>query len=193
MDILGTIATVIDLSQKIINYVQDVKGGKEDRKKLLAEVIGLKTLLPFLEHRANVSPRTIDTLSIPLRQCKDALVDLETKLRTAVRKERKLMWPFTKKTIVDELIQIERLKSYITLVFQDRLVWVHPYRSSLNVTSILREMMAAIHNDLKDVGTGISGLASGMDTISVSQRGAPVCMSISSSRTRKLDISVQFR
>src|SRR6266487_4589429 len=99
MDIVGTIASVVDLSGKIIVYLQDLKGGKEERTKLLTEVVELKALLPILQHRAKDSLGIVDALSIPLQRCRAALVHLESRLKTAERRERKLIWPFTRREI----------------------------------------------------------------------------------------------
>ncbi|KAF8871293.1 hypothetical protein BD779DRAFT_1680496 [Infundibulicybe gibba] len=51
MDIVGTIASTIDLLKTIAGYIQAVKGAKEDRMKLHSEISALGDLLKILRSR----------------------------------------------------------------------------------------------------------------------------------------------
>jgi len=132
MDIFSTIASAIDLAEKLKKYIQDIKDESSERKNLLDEVTALTTLLPLLSARIESAKHSPDqdyqdaivALSVkngPLDQFIESLTTLNKKLERAEKGTvkgavQKLLWPFTLSEIKDKLGRIERFKSLVAFI-----------------------------------------------------------------------------
>ncbi|KIJ42728.1 hypothetical protein M422DRAFT_254183 [Sphaerobolus stellatus SS14] len=143
MDIFGTIASAIDLATMIKGYIDDVKGGKEHRNRLRDGLTALQLLLPLLESRLqpalqgvnSVSPKKIEELQKIFTIYQEILNEIGKKLTKAEKKERKLLWPFDKDDIIDNIEKLEKLASWVQI--------------AINVG--FGEMIEQIHEDVHSV------------------------------------------
>lgn len=127
MDVFGTVCNTLNLAATVLNYVKAVRGGADERSKLLTEISSLRAVLSVLDVCIRNQPDRTKTLFIlftpdgPLDQCNLVLQELESKLKPPVTGTRlgwrkKLKWPWERTEVLESLAQIERLKSLITLM-----------------------------------------------------------------------------
>ncbi|KAF8877092.1 hypothetical protein BD779DRAFT_121386 [Infundibulicybe gibba] len=177
MDVFGTVVGAIDLTVKLVDYIQAVKGAKEDRRKLLSEISALGALLQVLRGRlgnsttndagGSFSNRLVMTgIGEPLRKCEEALRDTATQLEGLVltvsvgtsfsfaEKMKDIRWPFRQGEIKAMLDRIEHLKSLISLAFQ---------------TSLM-EFVEKAHDELVAVGLNVARIESAISVIEADQR-----------------------
>ncbi|KIJ47396.1 hypothetical protein M422DRAFT_248784 [Sphaerobolus stellatus SS14] len=176
MDILGTIVSVIDLSDRLLKYVGDVKGGRAQRDTLRDKLIILDLLLPMLQTRLKSASQDVGssisagTLAFQrlLEKCRDTLEEIRLILEKAERKERELLWPFVKADILEKTQQIEQLVSWVKIAvefgisammerIQDDLASVKA--SVGTITSQLRDITGEnqlIGNTLKAINSSIN-------------------------------------
>lgn len=152
MDIFSTIASAIDLAEKLKTYIQDIQDESSERKNLLDEVTALTTLLPLLSARIENAKRSPDkdyqdaivALGVkngPLDQFIESLTTLNGKLEraekgTVKRAVQKLLWPFTLREIKDKLGQIERFKSLVAFILAFQSPILSQTRGMFSVSSI---------------------------------------------------------
>lgn len=127
MDLLsatGSIIAVLQLSVKILGYLNDIKDASKDRTQCATEISNLYAL--FFNLRARIEEgnfecpwyRAVQALTVksgPIDQFKDALELLQTRM-TASRNQLKkasepLVWKFQKGEVASILSRIERLKT----------------------------------------------------------------------------------
>lgn len=133
MDIFGTVANAIDLSEKILKYLGEVKGGREERENLRDKVTLLKALLPMLRGRIEADPT--HSYNIPLfetilnRKCRDILAEIHGKLDKAnfKRVDQKLWWPFKREDIIDNLKDLEQVLSLVQIAVNSGIRYVFIY------------------------------------------------------------------
>jgi len=124
MDIFGTVASAIDLSQKVLTYLAEYKDASKDRDLIVKEVNAIASLLPTLQGHlervlrdgSTTSP-TVAALSTLLVECKKILEELEKTLSKASEKINKLvtklLWPFKKADLEQQIQKLTRIKSYL--------------------------------------------------------------------------------
>ena len=134
MNVLGNISKASGLTKQVMDYVQTVKDGGNERSKLLSEVSSLSAFLSVLDdsvkaHVADQNPSLAAILAPdgPLDHSMKVLHDLESKLKPVgghrgLRKT--LKWPMERGEVIDKLAEIERLKSLIMLVLMSSPTYV---------------------------------------------------------------------
>ncbi len=130
LSISASIITILQLTGKVVQYLNNVKGGDDDRKRILDELTYTHVLLFQLkdladrEHGRDTVLVTMESLALPkgpLEQVKMALEALASKLAPVqgLRKLGKaLLWPFEKGEIKEILATIERQKTHFSLALQ---------------------------------------------------------------------------
>ena len=133
MDPLGATASVIgvlQLSSKVVGYLNDVKDASKDRAKCAIEAANLHSLLTTLRFRLeegslDISWYTaVQALGVkdgPLDQFTQALEHLQTKMTTGGKLKKAgdaLVWSFKKEEIASILGRIERLKTLVEIALQ---------------------------------------------------------------------------
>ncbi|KAF8873561.1 hypothetical protein BD779DRAFT_1476941 [Infundibulicybe gibba] len=179
MDVFGTVVSAIDLTVKLVGYLQAVKGAKEDRRRLLSEISALGALLQVLHGRLGNSAISgagggfsnrlvIAGIEEPLRKCEEALRDAVERLERLVLnvsagksssfavKMKDIRWPFRQGEIRTMFDRIERLKSLVSLAFQ---------------TSLM-EFVEMARDELVAVGLNMARIESTVSAIEADQRGA---------------------
>ena len=138
LSLTANIIAVLDLTTKLIHYVNSVKEASKDRKALSKEAINLLSLLSELKDRADEADASkswnkgillLNDVDGPLLQLGETLSDLldkvtlddDGKLQVVNRITRarvRLTWSFFKDKVEGLLTQIERLKSHISIILQ---------------------------------------------------------------------------
>lgn len=131
--IVGFVAAVvqlIDITSKVVNYLNDLKDAPQDRAKLAREAAGLLVLFTDLRYRLEETKstdpwfnglRSLGGEGGPLMEFKSAMEDIANKLAPAPRGMnfmRVLHSTLDKREIVATLSKIERLKSLVGLALQ---------------------------------------------------------------------------
>jgi hypothetical protein len=133
MDPLSATASIIatlQLSAKVLTYLNDVKDASKDRAQCAIEVSNLYSLLVNLRFRLEegsasqpwyTAVRALAVENGPLDQFKQALELLRTKMTDGGRLKKvgeSLMWKFKKEEIANILAQMERLKTLVEIALQ---------------------------------------------------------------------------
>ena len=129
LSITASIIAVLQLTNAVVSFLKDIKGGSEDRVRLRDEIWSTISLLEMLKYRVeeaetgDMHSRWDQKLSLvgPLNQLKHLLERLVSKLAPANRLERtiqKIMWPFDKNELKEILLTIERQKALFSLAIQ---------------------------------------------------------------------------
>ncbi|KAF2677088.1 hypothetical protein K458DRAFT_379052, partial [Lentithecium fluviatile CBS 122367] len=124
----GSIVAVLQLSTKVLGYLNDVKDASKDRARCAIEAANLNSLLTALRFRLEEgdfsqwhnSVRALGVENGPLDQFKQALEELQSRM-TGGRAKRlgdKLMWKFKKEEIASILSRMECLKSLVQIALQ---------------------------------------------------------------------------
>lgn len=139
LGLLGFVDSAISLTDRFVKYVRDLKDEKHEHAWLVSEVAALRTMLPSVKKclldcnvtsERYIAVKTIlEGPSSPLLECMQALVRINNKLdlhfkssssgdagAAPPQKWSRLMWPFKKADIIDELGKIEQFKSLATII-----------------------------------------------------------------------------
>jgi hypothetical protein len=127
----GSIIAVLQLSAKVLGYLNDVKDASKDRAKCAVEASNVYSLLLNLRFRLEegsadapwyTAVRALGVENGPLDQFKQALEALQTKMTDGGRLKKKageaLVWKFKKEEIATILDRIERLKALVEIALQ---------------------------------------------------------------------------
>ena len=122
----ASIIAVLQLSGKVLGYLNDVKSASKDRSKCAIEVANLNSLLTALRFHLEESSSTpwyatAKTLAVengPLDQFKQALEELHFKMVSRDKIGDTLVWKFKKEEIVSILDRMERLKTLVEIALQ---------------------------------------------------------------------------
>jgi len=122
----ASIIAVLQLSGKVLGYLNDVKSASKDRSKCAIEVANLNSLLTALRFHLEESSSTpwytaAKTLAVengPLDQFKQALEELHTKMVGKDKMSDTLAWKFKKEEIASILNRMERLKTLVEVALQ---------------------------------------------------------------------------
>jgi hypothetical protein len=130
LSITASISAVLQLSIKVFEYLNNVKGASKDRTKCATEMSNLYSLLHRLrDHVEEGDPtqsphsaiRDLAVKNGPLDQFKQALETLQTKMGDGNRLRKAgeaLVWKFKKEEMASILDQIEHLKSHVGIALQ---------------------------------------------------------------------------
>ena len=120
LSVSASIATILQVAKKTIEYLINIKSASKERKVLLSEISIVNGLLISLNQRVKganlndpwfVSVRSLNMENGPLDQLKTSLEMLSQKLQsTSTRSEatKNLTWPFNKKDCDIILARVER-------------------------------------------------------------------------------------
>jgi hypothetical protein len=171
MDVFGSVGTAIDLAQKIYVYIKDVKDGDEDRLSLLREITALQAVLGPLKGRwerektSNASSPWLEAVATlgdpngPLEQCKASLGRIESKLKPGEGIKgamKKMLWPFSKSEIREEVVRIERLKLLVSLLLENALVYGNDFSPLFILTFRFSRFVEQMQKDVNDLGVALS-------------------------------------
>ena len=146
LSITASLIAVLKLSAEATKYLKEVKHGSADRVRLRDELRNATCLLEMLKDRIEDSedassqalkPAAFSSLTAadgPLALFKHLLEEVIAKLVPRDRLKRiaqPITWPFDKKDVSGLLDSLERLKSHLTLIMQNDLVYVLPCRPAI--------------------------------------------------------------
>jgi hypothetical protein len=126
----GSVIAILQLSAKVLSYLNDVKDSSKGRKQCAIEASNLHNLLTNLRFRLEEGHghqswfRAVQALAVqngPLDQFKQALETLQAKMTDGGRLKKlrdALVWKFKKEEINDILARMERLKTLIGIALQ---------------------------------------------------------------------------
>lgn len=130
LSVTASIIAVLQLSAKLLEYLNDVKDAPKSRTKCAIEMLNLCSLLYKLRDHVDNGDSTqpwyiaVQDLAVkngPLDQFKHALETLQTKITDGSRLKKvsqALVWKFEKEEISSILAQIERVKSLVQIALQ---------------------------------------------------------------------------
>lgn len=126
----ASIIAILQLSNKVVGYLNDVKDASKDRAKCAVEAANLHSLLTSLRFRLEegsthmpwyTAVRALAFENGPLDQFRQMLEQLQSKI-TGVGKTGKagdaLTWKFKKEEITSILGRMERLKTLVQAALQ---------------------------------------------------------------------------
>ncbi|KAF2786525.1 hypothetical protein K505DRAFT_289577, partial [Melanomma pulvis-pyrius CBS 109.77] len=161
LSVTASIIAVLQLSAKVLVYLNYVKDSPKDRMQCAVEMSNLCSLLYKLrDHAENGDPTqpwytAVQGLAVkngPLEQFKQALEMLQTKMTDGGRLKKAgeaLMWKFKKEEIAGILDQIERLKSLVEIALQmDHFKLSQAIRDD---TTAIRTHIPAIHSGVDNI------------------------------------------
>ena len=132
LSISASITALLQLTSTVIQYINNVKGASEDRRRILSELASVNGILFILQDQADQAKQgdqwssTLQSLNVPegpLDQFRRALERLSSKLAPPATGLKKLsnaiVWPFQKEEVKDILTSIERQKALFTLARQN--------------------------------------------------------------------------
>lgn len=130
LSVTGSIIAILQLSSKVVGYLNDVKSASKDRMKCAIEAANLNSLLTTLRFRLEESDpntpwyTTVRALAIengPLDQYKETLELLQMKMTggSGLKRARSaLLWSFKKGEIASILATMERLKTLVQVALE---------------------------------------------------------------------------
>jgi hypothetical protein len=126
----ASIIAVLQLSSKILGYLNDVKDASKERAKCAMEASNLHSLLTSLRFcfeegstntRWNTAVRALAVENGPLDQFNQALELLQNNMTDGSKTKKavkELVWKFKKEEIASILERIERLKTLVEIALQ---------------------------------------------------------------------------
>ncbi|KAF2497867.1 hypothetical protein BU16DRAFT_506527 [Lophium mytilinum] len=130
LSVAASIIAVLQLTSKLISYLDDVKDAPKDRDQWAIEASNLSSLLTQLRYRCTetssnepwyASVRELGVHNGPLDQYKLALEDLQAKVQKGKGLKdvlHSLQWKFVKKEVKETMMRIERLKTLVQNALQ---------------------------------------------------------------------------
>lgn len=130
ISVTASIIAILQLSNKVVEYLTNVKDASKERQTCAIEVLNLHSLLLTLEfnlqgENANsswhIAVRALAVENGPLDQFKQALETLQTRMTDGGRLKNAgdiLMWKFKKEEVASILGRIERLKTLVGIAIQ---------------------------------------------------------------------------
>ncbi|KAH7093338.1 ankyrin repeat domain-containing protein [Paraphoma chrysanthemicola] len=130
LSITGSIIAILQLSAKVLAYLNDVKDASKDRAQCEIEMSNLYSLLVSLRSRLEegsasqpwyTAVRALASENGPLDQYKQALETLQAKMNDGSRLKKvgeALMWKFREEEVMSFLARIERLKTLIGVALE---------------------------------------------------------------------------
>ncbi|KAH0556261.1 hypothetical protein GP486_005815, partial [Trichoglossum hirsutum] len=130
LSVTVSIITILQLTGKVIDYLNGVKDAPKDRAQCAIEASNLYNLLITLRYRLeegtsnepwNTAVQALSVKDGPLDQYKLALEQLQTKITRQGGMNKVghfLLWKFIKEDVVEVLARIERLKSLVQIALE---------------------------------------------------------------------------
>lgn len=129
LSVTAGIIAVLQLSVKVLAYLNDVKDASKDRAHCAVEASNMHNLLVNLRFRLEdggsepwyTAVRALAVENGPLDQFKHALETLQTRMTDGGRLKKAgeaLMWKFKKEEVAGILNRMERLKSLVEIALQ---------------------------------------------------------------------------
>lgn len=130
LSVTASIITVIDLTAKVISFLNGIKDASKERARCAIEASNVFNLLTNLKYRLEeatpedpwtTAVRALGTENGPLDQFKGTLEELISKLTlgTGFKKTgRAIVWKLDKAEVNDIISRIERLKSLIQIALE---------------------------------------------------------------------------
>ena len=130
LSVTASIIAVLQLSTKVVAYLNEIKDASKDRAQCAIEISNLYNLLVKLRFRLEEGDAgqpwytTVRTLTVengPLDQYRQALETLQTKITGGGQLKqaaRTLTWKFKKEEIASILARMERLKTLVEIALQ---------------------------------------------------------------------------
>lgn len=130
LSVIASIIAVLQLSAKVLSYLNDVKDASKDRAECAVEASSLYSLLLNLRFRLEggdasqpwyVAVRALAVENGPLDQFKQALETLQARMTDRGRLKKAgdaLMWKFKKEEVAGILARMERLKTLVEIALQ---------------------------------------------------------------------------
>ena len=127
LSVTASIIAVLQLSAKVLSYLNDVKDASKDRAECAMETSSLFSLLVSLRLRLEegdaskswyVAVRALSVENGPLDQFKQALETLQAKMTDGGRLNNALIWKFKKEEVDAILVRMERLKTLTQIALQ---------------------------------------------------------------------------
>ncbi|KAF2469207.1 ankyrin [Lindgomyces ingoldianus] len=156
LSLTASIIAVLQLSTKVLEYLNDVKDASKDRTQCALETSNLYNLLFNLRAQVEEGDATkewytaLRALAVengPLDQFKEALETLQARMTDGGRLKKAgdiLMWKFKKEEMVSILGRIERLKTLVEIALQ---------RDHFKLSRAIKTDTEAIKSDLDSVRT----------------------------------------
>jgi len=127
----ASIITLVDLTNKVFEYMNDAYRSTKERDKIFHEVTGTQEVLRQLQAKAN-SDKWADTMKV-LATPQGPLYCLESSLKSLVRGlkpsdsrletfGKAMIWPFEKREYQYIVSSLERSKSLLILALQNDLL-----------------------------------------------------------------------
>ena len=137
----ASIIAILELSGKAIKYLQSMTDAREDRKRLLNEVVNVASLLSLLKIRLerhqdphNNPSSPLEALNLlmvedgPLYHFQSLLAHLVDKLQPSdakgMKKLKDLLWPFKQAEYKEIVESLERYKTCVLLAIQNDHLYV---------------------------------------------------------------------
>jgi hypothetical protein len=123
--IVASVATLLQLSKAVAEYIRNTVGANEQRRELLRDITAVDALLKELERKAKLPEwkNTLKTIQIPdspLELLESALLELQKKLQQPdnrfKRVTKRLVWHFQKEEYEEILSKIERSKATLSIL-----------------------------------------------------------------------------
>ncbi|KAL5371349.1 hypothetical protein DPSP01_014323 [Paraphaeosphaeria sporulosa] len=161
LSVAASIIAVLQLSAKVLGYLNDVKDASKDRAKCAVEAANVHSLLINLRFRLEegsadapwyTAVRALGVENGPLDQFKQALQALQTTMTDGGRIQqagKALLWKFKKEEIAGILVRIERLKALVGIALQ-----MDHFKLSQAIkddTNVLRTHVPAIHSQVDKI------------------------------------------
>jgi hypothetical protein len=130
LSVTASIVAVLQLTSKVIEYLNDVTDASADRARCAIEASNLYTLLLTLNYRlAEESSNepwyaAVQALAVPkgpLEQYRHALEQLQAKLITGkglTKMRNAMLWKFTKEEVASILSRMERVKTLVQIALE---------------------------------------------------------------------------
>lgn len=130
LSVTASIVAILQLSNKVLGYLNDIKDASKDRAKCAVEASSLNSLLVSLRFRLEegssneswyTAVRALGVENGPLDQFKQALKELQAKMTGGGRLKKAgdaLMWKFSKEEVTSILARMERLKTLVEIALQ---------------------------------------------------------------------------
>ena len=124
---------LIDATTTTLRCLNEIKNAPKERARLAMEITSLLSVLTSLRYRVEeckpngswfAAVRFLGVKNGPLDQLASTINDLQIKLGAGdglLKIKHALFWPLTKNDVQDLFVRVERIKSLISLAFQEDL------------------------------------------------------------------------
>ena len=129
LSVTANIIAILQLSSKVLGYLNDIKDAPEECKKFTIEASNIYSLLTSLRFRLEESSdepwhRAVRNLGVengPLDQFKQALEQIQSKIVSEGKLKKvadALIWKFRKEEVISILDSVDRLKTLVLVALE---------------------------------------------------------------------------